>query len=166
MKKILILMGMLLSFMYVNAQRKDADIKAIEKQVDAIVNSWNKHDHSDMKNYCTPECSWVNIVGMWWKNLKEVQYSTQYYHTNMFKNTTMTNRGVSVRKINPTTAIVHFESYVSAFTTPNGEKIPGSNDIALLVYVKQKGKWLLTAGENVVIDPFAQKNDPVLHINK
>ncbi len=166
MKKIFILLGMLLPVLSATAQSKSADVRAIEKQVDAMVNSWNRHDHSDMKDYCTQDCSWVNIVGMWWKNLKEVEYSTQFYHTNMFKNTTMINKGVSVRLINPTTAIVQFKSFVSAFTTPDGQEIPGSDDIALLVYVKQHGKWLMTAGENVVIDPLAQKNDPVLHMKK
>jgi uncharacterized protein (TIGR02246 family) len=166
MKKILIILGLLLPVMSATAQSKTADVRAIEKQVDAMVNSWNRHDHSDMKNYCTADCSWVNIVGMWWKNLREVEYSTHFYHTNMFKNTTMTNKGVFVKVINPTTAIVHFKSFVSAFTTPNGQEIPGSDDLALLVFVKQDGKWLMAAGENVVIDPLAQKNDPVLHMKK
>ena len=166
MKSTLTFLAIILSVFSVKAQTKNADVIAIEKQVDAMVNSWNTHNHSDMKSYCTTDCSWVNIVGMWWKNLEEVQYSTQFYHTNMFKHTTMTNKGVFVRIINPTTALVHFKSYVSEFTTPDGHKIPGSDDIALLVYVKQNGTWLLTAGENVVIDPAAQKNDPVLYLNK
>ena len=148
------------------AQTKNSDIKAIEKQVDAMVNNWNKHDYSDMKSYCTEDCSWVNIVGMLWHNLKEVEYSHQFYHTNMFKHTTMTNKRVSVRILNPTTALVHFKSYVSEFTTPDGHKIPGSDNLALLVFVKQNGNWLLTAGENVTVDAQAQKNDPVLHMNK
>ena len=166
MKSTITLLALMLSVLSISAQPKNADVIAIEKQVGAMVNSWNKHDHTDMKNYCTADCSWVNIVGMWWKDLKEVQYSTQFYHTNMFKNTTMTNKGVFVRLITPTTAVVQFKSYVSAFTTPDGHKIPGSDDIALLVYVKQNGKWLMTAGENVVIDAGAQKNDPVLHMKR
>lgn len=166
MKITFILFGIILSGLAARSQTKNAEVKAIEKQVDAMVNSWNKHDYSDMKTYCTTDCSWVNIVGMWWKNLKEVEYSTQFYHTNMFKHTTMTNKGVFVRIINPITAVVQFKSYVSEFITPDGHKIPGSDDIALLIYVKQNGKWLMTAGENVVIDPKAQKNDPVLHMNK
>lgn len=166
MKLTIALLGIILSALFAEAQTKNAYHIAIEKQVDAMVNSWNRHDHADMKNYCTTDCSWVNIVGMWWKNLKEVEYSTQFYHTNMFKQTTMTNKGVFVRIINPITAVVQFKSYVSEFTTPDGHKIPGSDDIALLVYVKKNGKWLMTAGENVVIDPVAQKNDPVLHMNK
>ncbi|TFF40795.1 SgcJ/EcaC family oxidoreductase [Mucilaginibacter psychrotolerans] len=166
MKRTMVLFGIILSGLTAQAQTKNADVKAIEKKVDALVNSWNKHDHSDMQTFCTADCSWVNIVGMWWKNLKEVEYAIQFYHTNIFKHTTMTNKGVFVRIINPTTALVHLKSYVSEFTTPDGHKMPGRDNIALLVYVKQNGKWLMTAGENVVIDPEAQKNDPILHMNK
>jgi len=166
MKYTFALLGFILLGFSSQAQTKDADVTAIEKQVDAMVNSWNKHDYSDMKTYATEDCSWVNIVGMVWKNRKEVEYAHQFYHTNMFKHTTMTIKGVSVRILNASTALVHFKSYVSEFTTPSGQKMPGSDDMALLVFVKEKGKWLLTAGENVVVDPLAQKHDPVLHMNK
>lgn len=166
MKYVLVLLGITLLSYSAPAQTKDADILAIEKQVDAMVNSWNQHDYSDMKSYCTVDCSWVNIVGMVWKNLEEVKYSHQFYHANMFKNTTITNKGVSVRILNSNTALAHFRSYVSEFTTPAGQKMPASDDIALLVFVKQDGKWLLTAGQNVIIDPQAQKHNPVLHMNK
>jgi len=166
MKYTLALLGFILLGLFSRAQTKNAAVTAIEKQVDAMVDSWNKHDYSDMKTYATEDCSWVNIVGMVWKNRKEVEYTHQFYHNNMFKHTTMRKKGVTVRLLNPSTALVHFTSFVSEFTTPSGQKMPGSDNIALLVFVKQKGKWLLTAGENVVIDPNAQKHDPVLHMNK
>jgi len=166
MKKALILSLTILTVFASKAQTRTADVKAIEKQVDAMVNSWNKHDHSDMKTYCTTDCDWVNIVGMWWKNLKEVEYSTQFYHQTMFKNTPMVNKGVTVRFVSKDVALVHFKSHIGSFITPDGHKMPEGDDLALLVYTKQNGKWLLTAGENVVIDPFAQKNDPVLHMPK
>jgi len=34
------------------------------------------------------------------------------------------------------------------------------------VYVKQAGKWLMTAGENVTIDKIAQPFDPVKDMPK
>lgn len=166
MKYTLALLGFIFLGLSTMAQTKNDDLVAIEAQVDAMVDSWNKHNYSDMKAYATEDCSWVNIVGMVWKNRNEVEYAHQFYHNNMFKHTTMTKKGVAVRLLNPSTALVHFRSYVSEFTTPSGQKMPGSDDIALLVFVKQNGKWLLTAGENVVIDPQAQKHDPVLHMNK
>lgn len=166
MKSTFILFGIILLGLSARSQTKNAEVKAIERQVDAMVYSWNKHDYSDMKTYCTADCSWVNIVGMRWIGLKEVEYSHQFYHNNMFKHTTMTNKGVNVRIVSPTTAIVHFKSHVTGFTTPDGHQMPESDDIALLVYIKQNRKWLMTAGENITINPEAQKNNPVLHMHK
>lgn len=167
MKKTTLLVMVILLGLTVRAQQgRTADAKAIEKQVDAMVSSWNNHNHSDMKNYTTADFDWVNIVGMWWKNRKEVQYSTQFYHEIMFKTTNMAKVSVNTRFINPTTALVHFKSRIGKFVTPDGHEMPEGNDLALLVFVKQNGKWLMTAGENVSIDPMAQKNDPVMHMPK
>lgn len=167
MKKIFLLSACILFGLTIHAQQgKISDAKAIEQQVDAMVNSWNKHDFSDVKDYTTPDYDWVNIVGMWWKNRKEVQYSTQFYHKIMFNTTPMSKIKVDTRFITPTTAVVHFRSRVGKFVTPDGHEMPQNDELALLVFVKQKGKWLLTAGENVIIDPQAQKNDPVLHMPK
>ncbi|MFD1257500.1 SgcJ/EcaC family oxidoreductase [Mucilaginibacter terrae] len=161
MKTTIILLAAVLCSFTTLAQNRKADAQAIEKQVDAMVTSWNNHDHSDMKNYTTVDCDWVNIVGMWWKNRKEVEFSTQFYHDRMFKKTPMQKKGVAVRFVSPTVALVHFTSHVGSFVTPDGHQLPAADDLALLVYVKQNGKWLMTAGENVVIDLVAQKNNPV-----
>ena len=49
---------------------------------------------------------------------------------------------------------------------PDG-KTPGPTDtLATLVYVEQNEKWLLTAGENVVIDKGAQPFDPINQMPK
>jgi uncharacterized protein (TIGR02246 family) len=166
MKKAIILLTVIFTSSFAKAQNISADKQAIEKQVDAMVNSWNKHDHSDMKNYTTEDCNWVNIVGMWWKNRKEVEYSTQFYHENMFKTTPMTKKSISIQLIRDDVALVHFVSHIGPFKTPSGEVMPEGNNLALLVYVKNNGKWLLKSGENVVVDDRAKPNDPVLHMPK
>lgn len=166
MKKLTILTLFSLLGFFAKAQNRDADFKAIQKQVQAMAKSWNKHDHSDMKNYTTADCDWVNIVGMWWKGRKQVEYSTQFYHENMFKTTPLSVKNIDIRFISNDVALVHSKTHVGKFTTPDGHMMPEGDDLALLVYVKQNGIWLLTAGENVVVDNRAQKNDPVLHMPK
>lgn len=150
--------------LFTQAQDKKADATAIEKQVDAMVNSWNKHDHSDMKNYTTPDCEWVNIVGMWWKNAKEVEFATQAYHNTMFKHTPMTKKKVIVSFLSNDIALVHFISHVGGFKPPDGKPVPAGDDLATLIYVKKNGTWLLRAGENVKIDPVAAQFDPAKHM--
>ncbi|RYY28094.1 MAG: SgcJ/EcaC family oxidoreductase [Sphingobacteriaceae bacterium] len=166
MKKAIILLTVIFTSTFAQAQNNLSGKQAIEKQVDAMVNSWNKHNHSDMKNYTTKDCNWVNIVGMWWKNRKEVEYSTQFYHENMFKTTLMTKKRVSIQLLRNDVALVHFVSHIGSFKTPNGQLMPESDNLALLVYVKDNGKWLLKSGENVVVDDRAKPNNPILHMPK
>jgi len=57
-------------------------------------------------------------------------------------------------------------SHIGAFYPPDGidhggNKRPEADDMATLVFVKQQGNWLLTAGENVVVDAEAARNNPV-----
>lgn len=60
MKKALIVMAAIFSASMAEAQRNSTEKQAIEKQVDAMINSWNIHNYSDMKSYTAADCDWVN----------------------------------------------------------------------------------------------------------
>ena len=87
----------------------------------------------------------------------------------MFKTSVCEKTSVATRFITKDVAIVHL---VWHFSDPNPAPLPdgrpgGPNDgLATLVYVKQAGKWLMTAGENVTIDKLAQPFDPVKDMSK
>jgi uncharacterized protein (TIGR02246 family) len=145
------------------AQNHLKDEAAINKQVDAMIYSWNHHNYDDLKNYTTENTDWVNVVGMWWKGRKESQYAHQVYHNTMFKETIMRKDSVAIRFVTKDVAIAHVGLHTGGgdVTLPDGKK-PGPADcMATLVYVKQNGKWLMDAGENVIIDKGAQPFDPV-----
>ena len=146
--------------------QKNKKEEAVKKQVQAMINSWNRHDFTDMKNYTTADVDWINIVGMWWKGREEVQYAHQAFHNTMFKNVDVDLKSVTVRFINKKTAIVHIITYYGEFVSPGGNKMGNTNDIATLVYAKKKGTWLLTAGENVTVNEAAQQHDPVKEMHK
>ncbi len=160
MKNLLILLFLMLSA-GAYAQSKTPDEIAVEKQIDALIASWNKHDYSTMATYATEDADWVNIVGMWWKNRKEVQFAHQAYHETMFKNVKLTKNSVHLRQITPDVIIAHLNTKKGAYTTPSGHQKPEADDMALLVFVKKGNKWLLTAGENVEVVDDAMKHDPV-----
>ena len=151
------------------AQTHATDEAAINGQVDAMIRSWNQHKYDDLKNYTTAETDWVNVVGMWWKGRQESQYAHQAYHNTIFKTAVCEKRSVAIRFVTPDVAIAHVLWHFSdphPVPLPDG-KLPGPTDaLAQVVYVKQQGKWLMTAGENVVIDPGAQPFDPVKHMPK
>ena len=169
MKKALTTTVFLLLSGLIFAQDHIKDETAINKQVDAMINSWNKHNYDDLKNYTTENTDWVNVVGMWWKGRKESQYAHQAYHNTMFKTSVCEKKSVAIRFVTKDVAIAHVLWHFSdphPVPLPDG-KIPGPSDgMATLVYVKQNGKWLMDAGENVVIDQAAQQFDPVKQMQK
>ncbi len=146
------------------AQPNDSDQKAIEKQVEAFTNSWNKHDFSDLKNYTTPDLDWVNVVGMYWNGRKEVEFAHQTFHNEMFKKTPLKNNWIKIKFITPDAAVAHVSTRAGAYMTPSGYNVPEQDNIALMVFVKQRGQWLLTSCENVNVDDKAKASDPVLHM--
>lgn len=150
------------------AQNRTQDETAINKQVDAMIYSWNHHNYDDLKNYTTENTDWVNVVGMWWKGRKESQYAHQQYHNTIFKTTIMEKTSVTIRFVTKDVAIAHVVLHTSGgdVPLPDGKKQEPTDGLATLVYVKQNQKWLMTAGENVVIDKAAALFDPIKHMQK
>jgi uncharacterized protein (TIGR02246 family) len=165
MKKVLTTTIFLSIFGILIAQDRTKDEAAINKQVDAMVYSWNHHNYDDLKNYTTENTDFVNVVGMWWKGRKESQYAHQVYHNTIFKTAVCEKTSVSIRFVTKDVAIAHLLWHFSDPTPqpfPDGKPPAGPTDcIATIVYVKQNGKWLMDAAENVVIDKAAQPFDPV-----
>ena len=152
------------------AQNRTKDETAINVVVDAMIYSWNHHNYDDLKNYTTENTDWVNVVGMWWKGRKESQYAHQQYHNTMFKATVCKKTSVTIRFLTADVAIAHVLwnfSEPDPKPLPDGRMAAASTDaIALIVYVKQKGKWLMTSAENVTIDKAAQPFDPIKQMPK
>lgn len=161
MKKVIYTTGFLLICGLILAQDRSKEEAAINAQVDAMIYSWNNHNYNDLKNYTTENTDWVNGVGMWWKGRKKSQYAHQVYHNTIFKESVLRKDSVFIRFITSDVAIAHLFWHFSAFTDPAGKTVGPDDCMATLVYVKQHGKWLMDAGENVTILKEVQQFDPV-----
>ena len=150
-----------------HAQDRSKDEAAINKQVDAMIYSWNNHNYDDLKNYTTENTDWVNVVGMWWKGRKESQFAHQFYHNTVFQKSVAEKKSVTIRFITKDVAIAHVFQHLSGdVTLPDGKKGVPTDTIGTFVYVKQNGKWLMTAGQNVAIVKEVQQYDPVKQMPK
>src|SRR5919199_441757 len=97
MKKVITTTVFLLISGLIIAQNRVKDELAINKQVDAMIYSWNHHNYDDLKNYTTENTDWVNGPGMWWKGRKESQYAHQIYHNTIFKTAVCKKTSVAIR---------------------------------------------------------------------
>ena len=157
-----ILLSILLGIYSVGmAQKNIKSEKDIEAQIDSFITSWNKHDFSDMKNYIAEDCDFVNIKGIHWKGRENIQFAHQAYHNQFFKNTPIEKRFVTIRLLKPDVAVAHLLWHIGAFTSPSGSKQGDNDDLATIVFVKTKGKWLISAMENVEVNAQAQSSNPV-----
>ncbi|MDO7877708.1 SgcJ/EcaC family oxidoreductase [Hymenobacter sp. ASUV-10] len=143
-----------------------ADETAIRQLVQRMAANWTNHHFADMETYTTPDVSWVNIVGMWWRGRPAVQQAHQQIFDTMFKGVPFTLNDVNVRFVTPDVAVVNAHEHVGAFYPPDGinrgaNKAGDTDELMTLVMVKQQGRWLLTAGQNTVIDARAAASNPM-----
>jgi len=171
MKKVIGTIACLLISSTVLAEDRTKDEAAINQQVNAIIYSWNNHNYDDLKNYATEDTDWVNVVGMWWKGRKESQYAHQIIHNTFLKGSVCEKKSVAIRFVTQDVAITHLVWHFYGGDplpdgTPPKTKDDPNVDLATLVFVKQDGKWLMTAGQNVHIDKGAQPFDRVKQMPK
>lgn len=165
MKTLLLSAAVLLLAGRAHAQISTADEAAIRQAVQRMTTNYTDHKFADMATYTTPDVSWVNIVGMWWRGRPAVQTAHQQIFDSIFKGVSFKPGALTVRGITPEVAVVNLYCQVGAFYPPDGvnrgvNKMGDSQDLLTLVMVKKQGKWLLTAGQNTVVDAKAAANDP------
>ena len=141
------------------------DEKVIQSQVTQMVSDWNTHEFKNMDSYMTDDVEWVNIVGMWWKGRAEVKAAHQGNFGAFFKGVPFKQKSLQTRFLTKDVAVAILISSVGEFFPPDGidrgnNKMPASDDILTLVFVKQNGKWLVASGQNTVVDARAANNNP------
>jgi uncharacterized protein (TIGR02246 family) len=144
------------------AQNDTSRQKTIEAQIDAFFTSWNKHDFSDMKNYIAADAEFVNVAGMHWKGRQDIQYAHTKTHEQIFKDKPLKKLSVSIRFATSDVAIAYVLMHLEGdLITPDGSKKSNPEALAIFVFVKQNGVWLVTAVENVFVDKAAAPFDPI-----
>lgn len=138
----------------------------IESQVNRMVSDWNTHEFKNMAFYTTEDVEWINLVGMWWKGRKEVEKAHQTGFDYFFKGVPFTRKSLHIRLLIHDVAIANLVCHVGSLFPPDGvdrvtNRTPETDNILTLVYVKRNGTWLLSAGQNTIIDEKAAKNNPV-----
>ncbi len=142
------------------ASDSTTDEKAIRQVAKDYVTLWNKHDMNTFIYLFSDDAEWVNVVGMVWRGKAEINKAHQVVHKTYFKNRNIQLDNMSVRFIRPDVAVSIVKWNVDGFEAPDGRHVDKGTDVSMLVFAKQNGKWLISSGENVVVDAEAAKHDP------
>lgn len=143
-----------------------SDERLIGGQVDRMVSDWNTREFKNMDLYATSDVEWVNIVGMWWKGRDTVKKAHQVTFDHFFKGVPFTKTGLKIRFLTDDVAIAHLNCHVGSLFPPDGidrvtNRTPETDNLLTLIYVRKNGTWLLSAGQNTVVDQKAAKSNPI-----
>jgi uncharacterized protein (TIGR02246 family) len=136
------------------------DHKEIGAVLDRFREGWERRDMAILGSTMTPDCDWVNTVGMYWKGRETVVKAHRILLSTRFKDVTPTNGSHEETEIAPGVALVVATSSMNGFTTPDGQRIPPVENRGTAVMLKQNGHWLIRSFQNTPIDPMAAQHDP------
>jgi uncharacterized protein (TIGR02246 family) len=122
----------------------EAGIRALEVQQQE---AWNHHDAKTYAALFTEDGDCVNVVGWWWKGRAEIEKKLTDAYLYVFKESALTLGDVTVRFLEPNTAVVHVRWTMTGARTPQGIPTPQQGIQTQLVQ-KQSGKWLIAAFQN------------------
>lgn len=145
----------------------DASIRAI---VSTFASSWEHHDMDAMHAIDTEDVEWVNVTGNHWRGKANVRRG----HTNLFR--TFENEKANlkvdqalVRLIAPGVAIAVTTMQLSGenkkampmYTALGTVMVEVKKTRGSFVLVKRGKSWKIVQFQNTLVDPLAEKNDPV-----
>jgi uncharacterized protein (TIGR02246 family) len=143
----------------VSAESSEED--AIRAVVKGYCDAWNRHNMKPFADLFTDDAQWVNIVGMHWSRRTAIAAAHEAYHSTFFQATEIEAVEMEIREIAPGVAIAVVLIKVGPFTPPDGIPRPEGDDRLSLVLTRRSGRWRIAHGHNTVIDPGAQRFDPV-----
>ena len=107
--------------------------------------SWNHHDTAAVGRFFTENCDYVNMDGVHWKGVQEIDQRQAELFQNRLKTAVRRLTGAEVRFSTPDVALVHATWDVTGLSRPTREAVPVLKEITTMTMVKTDGKWLITA---------------------
>ena len=83
----------------------------------------------------------------------------------MFSHVKLHEVSLDIRAITPDVAIATETISQDAYKTPDGGEVNAGLTRCTYTLVKRNGSWLIASGHNTIINPEAQKNDPIQRSN-
>jgi uncharacterized protein (TIGR02246 family) len=124
------------------------DEAAIRQSVLAMTDAFNARDDSALSAIATPDADFVTVLGRWTRGLAAYETSRRLRFAGPLKNATIRNLETHVRFVQRNVAIVHVTHEISGMLDEQGKLLAPHRELSTRVYVKKKGRWLMTAFHN------------------
>jgi len=124
-----------------------------------FVEAWMGRDAKMLASLFTEDAKFVNVVGLWWHNRKDIERAHAYGFENIFGESNLRIMESSVKYLNEDIAVVHARMRLKNQTQKNEVRTPSiRQNIFSFVVQKQEGSWICVSAHNTDIVPGAETN--------
>lgn len=124
-----------------------------------FVQAWMKRDANMLASLFAEDAEFVNVVGLWWHNRKDIEKAHAYGFEKIFPHSDLVLRKTTVKYLSKDIAVVHARMRLKN-QAPKGEVETPSlrQNIFSFVVQKQEGSWICVSAHNTDIVPGAETN--------
>ena len=151
---------LIVGFVFVNAatcraqSSNKSDEEAIKKVIAGTTEAFNKHDAKAFTRFYTADAELITVRGERMRGAAEIEKGLAAIFSTRAKSVTLKTLDLTVRFIRPDVAVAHVTNELSGLVSPAGEPLPPHRELSVRVFVKEQGKWLVTAFHNTIVRPF------------
>ena len=121
--------------------------------------AWNDRNADGIANLFDEDAEFVNVVGLWWHNKKDIRKAHHYGLNTIFDQSLLEIRQVKVKYLSDKIAVVHARMHLSGQTGFKETKRPASrnNIFSFVAHLTDDG-WMCASAHNTDVIPGAETN--------
>jgi uncharacterized protein (TIGR02246 family) len=124
------------------------DAATIRRLEQSWCTAWNGHNMRALANLLANDVDFVTVTGTWLRGRKEFRQHHALHHATLFKHSTLTVTGTTIRFVGSDLALTHVKWRLAGEFDPDGTPIKPRRGIFTQVLLKSKGRWCILASHN------------------
>ncbi len=143
-----------LSFSNVNqisAAQTREDEASIRQAVAAMTTAFNTRDDQATASLTTRDADFVTVTGTWSKGSADYLAARHARFVTALKNASIRVVDIRIRFLTPDVALAHVTHEIRGMLDADGKELPPHTELSLRVFVREHGKWLMTAFHNTTV---------------
>ena len=122
-----------------------------------FVSGWNNRDVDELVSVFTEDAEFVNVVGLWWHNIKEIRKAHDYGLKVIFKDSTLKIQKVTTKYLSEEIVLIHAKMLLRNQSAHGDVRTPQLRQNLFSFVAKQfNGEWKCVSAHNTDIVPGAE----------
>jgi uncharacterized protein (TIGR02246 family) len=134
----------------INAQTQE-DEGAIRQAVATMTTAFNARDDQATASLTTTDADFVTVTGNWSKSSADYIAARRARFATALKNASIRVIDIKIRFLKPDVALAHVTHEIRGMLDADGKELPPHTELSLRVFVREHGKWLMTAFHNTAV---------------